>query len=359
MDIAQKLNTIYFNPANPASFGSAYQLARATGEKLADVKKWLIKQNAYTLHTPVRRKFQRRKVIVGGIDHQWQADLIDVSSLKNKGVKFILTVVDVLSRYGWARPLPDKSNKSMVKAFRDIIVKSGRKPFKLQSDDGTEFKGRVFKSMLSSFNIDWFSTKNMDTKATIVERFNRTLMSKLSKVMTHTGKGNVVKLLPSLLEAYNSRVHSSTGYPPEKVTHHNAETVWHRLYEEDRGSEIMLKNSLSSHHLLNVKDAVRLAKFRKTFSKGYRQGWTDEVFHIATVMITRPTTYKVADFNGDLIEGTFYRRELQHVDPEIYYIEKIMRTRKKGKTTEHLIKWKGYPASANSWITKSMLIELQ
>lgn len=357
----KQLNDIFFNPADPASFGSAYDLATASGLSLKEVKSWLRKQNAYTLHAPVKRKFTRRKVIVGGIDHQWQCDLIDVSSLRVKGVKFILTVVDVLSRFAWARPVPNKTNKSIVKAFEDIIAKSGRKPFKLQSDDGTEFKGREFKSFLNKHNIEWFSTRNMDTKATIVERFNRTLMSRWAKHMTHTGQKNIVKTLPLLLDGYNSKVHSATRLPPAKVNKKNEDFVWKQLYEDGRSSQRLLKEGLNKtkHNLLALHSPVRVAKYRKVFGKGYRPGWTDEVFHVAEVISTLPTTYRLADFNGEIIEGAFYRRELQHIDPQVYLIEKIVSTRRKGRVTEHLVKWKGYPASANSWITKEMVVDLK
>ena len=48
--------------------------------KLDDVKRWLRKQQTYTLHKPIRRKFGRRKTVTAGIDYQWQADLADMSS---------------------------------------------------------------------------------------------------------------------------------------------------------------------------------------------------------------------------------------------------------------------------------------
>ena len=64
-------------------------MKRATKLKQSDVHHWLSYQDAYTLHKPVRRTFSRRRVIVGGIDHQWQADLIDVRSLKKDNDGFV------------------------------------------------------------------------------------------------------------------------------------------------------------------------------------------------------------------------------------------------------------------------------
>jgi transposase InsO family protein len=171
----RKLKEIYYDTTNAASFGNGEVLFRSlqlSPKKISDVEDWMRKQNVHTLHKPVTRKFRRRKVIVGGIDHQWQCDLVDVKSFKNRNIRFLLTVVDVFSRYAWVELVPDKTNSSMIKAFSKIFSKSKRKPFKLQSDHGGEFTGKAFHAFLKTRGVEWFSTRNMETKATIVERFN-------------------------------------------------------------------------------------------------------------------------------------------------------------------------------------------
>ena len=57
----------------------------------------LAEQDTYTLHKPVRHSFPRWRVVVGCIDHQWQANLVDVSQLEkdNQGYCFLLTVIDI------------------------------------------------------------------------------------------------------------------------------------------------------------------------------------------------------------------------------------------------------------------------
>ena len=78
-----KLQRRYYNPRLPGSFGGVTALKRATKQKPARVREWLSGQDTYTLHKPVRRNFRRRRIIVGGMNHQWQADLIDLQKLKN------------------------------------------------------------------------------------------------------------------------------------------------------------------------------------------------------------------------------------------------------------------------------------
>ena len=120
-------------------------LKRATKLKQSEVKQWLSYQYAYTLHKPVCRTFSRRPIVVGGIDHQWQTDLIDVQRLKkdNDSYSYLLTVIDVLSKYAWVIPLKNKSGPTLVAAFHQIFAE-GRKPLKLQTDKGAEFFNKRF-----------------------------------------------------------------------------------------------------------------------------------------------------------------------------------------------------------------------
>ena len=82
--------------------------------KLDDVRKWLRKQNTYTLHKPIRRKFRRRQTVVGGIDYQRQGDLTDVSSMSkyNDGYRYLFCLIDVFSKYAWVVAIVDKSGKT-------------------------------------------------------------------------------------------------------------------------------------------------------------------------------------------------------------------------------------------------------
>ena len=70
--------------------------------------------------------------------------------------------------------------------------------------------------------------------------------------------------------------------------------------------------------------------------KGSPPNWTEEVFAVSKIQRTNPVTYKITDYNGEEIQGTFYEQELQKASQEVYRIEKIV---KKGKTRS-LVKWK-------------------
>ena len=70
------LETYYYSPKNPARFDGIQKLKKSSKESFRTVKNWLTSQDTYTLHKPIRTRFQRRRVMVGGIDDQWQADLV-------------------------------------------------------------------------------------------------------------------------------------------------------------------------------------------------------------------------------------------------------------------------------------------
>ena len=146
------MDKIYYNPANNKSFGGVDRLKGH--RKQHTVKNWLKFQDAYTLHKPVGKTFPRRRVLVGGIDSQWQIDLVDLSSIShlNKKYKFILTCYDVLSKYAWAIALKDKSADSVVNAMKRIFESSGRIPKKIQVDKGKEFINRRYLALMKTYN---------------------------------------------------------------------------------------------------------------------------------------------------------------------------------------------------------------
>jgi hypothetical protein len=133
------MESTYYNVVAPASYEGLSKFKPKSYTK-KQVREWLQSQDTYTLHKPTRRRFTRRRVVAYGIDHQWQADLVDLAKLfsYNKGFKYLLTCIDVLSRYAWVVPLKDKTGKTLKDAFQ-VIFKSGLRPIRLQTNKGTEF----------------------------------------------------------------------------------------------------------------------------------------------------------------------------------------------------------------------------
>ena len=101
----------------------------------------------------------------------------------NKGIRFLLCVIDIFSKYAWVVPLKDKKGISIVKAFQIILKQSNRKPNKIWVDKGSEFYNAYLKKWLRDNDIVMYSTHN-EGKSVVAERFIRTLKGKIYKYMT-------------------------------------------------------------------------------------------------------------------------------------------------------------------------------
>ena len=136
-------------------------------------------QLANELHDSIIRKSEKRRVYSTFKDNIWGVDLADMQLLSkyNKGIRFLLCVIDIFSKYAWVVPLKDKKDISIVKAFQIILKQSYKKPNKICVDKGSEFYNVYFKKWLRDNDIVVYSTHN-ERKSVVAERFIKTLKSK-------------------------------------------------------------------------------------------------------------------------------------------------------------------------------------
>lgn len=377
--VEKVLHELYYAPDEPGSYGGQEALLRAVRKRLPDTRReqvedWLAEQDTYTLHKPVRYKFPRKRVVVGGIDHQWQADLADMSSLKqfNEGFTFLLTVIDILSKYAWVVPLKSKAKHGVAEAFASIF-KQGRKPLTLQTDQGTEFLNDAVQGLLKREKVHFFTTYNVETKASVVERFNRTLKTRMWRYFTEHQTREYLPVLQKLVHAYNHSRHRSIGMAPVEVNDDNMEKVWQRLYapkQKTKGQVKKLRRKLKREEKeeekkrserekrkpVKVGDWVRLSKSRRTFKKGYLPNWSEELFSVVEVQKGDPSLYVVQDYNGEVIKGGMYPQEVQKVvkSDNLYRIEKVLdeprRRKPGGRGYQVKVRWLGYGPQFDSWV---------
>ena len=155
----------YYNPEQPGSFRG---LPIAEKYLKGNVKDCIIRQDAYTLHRPIRHRFRRRQIFNKGMHDLWQADLVDMQSLAqhNDGVKYLLTCIDTFSKYAWVQLSKNKSGLCVKEAFKSILEE--KVPLYLQTDKGTEFKNTLFQGQLTEYKIKFYTSENDDIKAAIV-----------------------------------------------------------------------------------------------------------------------------------------------------------------------------------------------
>lgn len=360
MDPLLEINKIYYDVNHPAGYSSASKLVKSMrGQMNKDqVQKWLQSQETYTLHKPVHRHFPRNKYIISNLNYLWQADLSDMRTYSeyNDGYNYILCVIDVFSKYAFIRPLKKKNSETIKKSFDSIFHEAEVTPIHIQSDKGTEFVSKDVRNYFKRNNINYYTTNNPDIKASIVERFQRTLKMKMWRYFTHKNTYRYIDILPNLAYSYNHSEHRSIKMRPCEVNSSNIMTVWRNLYYNKKTPTISLLPKF------RVGDFVRITKYKHIFQKGYETNWSDEIFVISSIINRSPwVVYTLKDLKNESITGTFYEKELQKVDytPTLTYkIDKIVRSRYSGRRKEVLVKWRGYPEKFNSWISALSLQQI-
>ena len=251
------------------------------------------------LHKPIIKKFEKRKVYAAFKDNIWGADLADMQLLRkyNKGIRFLLCVIDIFSKYAWVVPLKDKKGASIVIASQNILKQSNiQKPNKIWVDKGSEFYNASFKKWLQGNDIVMYSANN-EGKSVVAERFIRTLKNKIYKYMTSISKNVYIDKLNDIVNEYNNTYHTTIKMKPIDVK----DNTYINIDKEVNNKVPKFK----------VGDRVRISKYKNIFAKGYTPNWSEEVFVIKKVKNTVPWTYVIDDLNGEEIMGTFYEKELQ------------------------------------------------
>ena len=144
-------------------------------------------------------------------------------------------------------------------------------------------------------------------------------------------------ILQDLVDGYNASYHRNFKIAPNQVTAKNENQVRKNLYGQKKKTQ---------KATLKKGDMVQLNKIHRTFEKGYLPGWTEEVFIVDKV---KPfPAYKIKEWDGTPVEGTFYEPDLQKVYvTDVFRVEKVLKRQK----NRLLVKWKGWPDKYNSWIS--------
>lgn len=300
------MDKTFYDVRSPGGYGGVKRFSKAAGVTKKVAEKFLSSQDAYTLHKPVRKKFKRRRYLVKGIDWLWQLDLADFQKIsrQNGGYKYLLVCIDVFSKYVWLEPLKNKTALETLNGLKKILERAHpRKPNHVMTDKGGEF-GR-FKAYLSEQGINYYTSENVETKASVAERVIRTLKSRIYKHFTATSGLKYIDKVQDFANSYNQSYHRTIGTTPSSVNERNEAKVRKRIYNKGGRYPPKFKYAIG--------DNVRITAEKGVFAKGYTKKWTTEVFNITKQLPTYPPTYKIQDANGEAIIGSFYEQELQKV----------------------------------------------
>ena len=292
------------------------------------------------LHKPKRKNFPRRKIIVNHIDEIFAADLVEMQKFAklNKGYRYLLTCIDIFSKYSWVIPLKDKKGINVKNALQKIFIQ--RSPKFLWTDRGTEFYNKQVQDLLNENNIKLYSTNNSEIKSSVIERFNRTFKNMMYKKFTENNNTIFYNIIDDLVNEYNNKYHSTIKMSPiegsKKINEKKIRNIYNFKKTKKTGK-------------FKIGDRVRLSLEKNIFEKSYETNWTEEIFEIYDIKYSNVPYYYLKDLNGEKIEGSFYEQELQKTNfkkDDLYIIEKVLKT----KNDKAYVKWRNYDSSFNSWV---------
>jgi hypothetical protein len=339
--VPEVLQALYNDPAIGLKSAEQFRtLVQSTliGVQGDDITKFLSGQSTAQIHKPAPEKINK-PTITEQPGEQWHADLIDMQSYAglNNGVKYLLTVIDAFSKFAYVETLKSKTEKEVADAFEDIF-KSGT-PRKLVTDNGGEFNNGTFAALMKRHQITHINTSPYNPKANgMIERFNKTLKSKIQKFMDHYDSKHYIDALPDLVSNYNTTKHRTTRKTPKEV-HELGNADPREEIDEDKAPavEVVAQNIKRNAekvleaggeelpHLrqgqyvrIMVVDQSTEEKKKAQFRKSYKHKWSKELYRIAYVNVGEkegtPDVYRLMDSEGEIINKDFFRSQLQEVD---------------------------------------------
>jgi len=206
----------------------------------------------------------------------FQADLmfLDDYTRQNRGYNGILTLVNIPSRFGYA--VPFKGKNDTLRAFQAFMAeakKNKQDVLRLETDNGSEFLNRNFKTYLNTEGIKHTTSAPGDhRKQGIIERFNQTMRGWIERWLTEKKVNNWIDVMPEILEYYNQRKHKTTGVAPAEMTKSDEDDLIGDQYEATEHARAQID-------LIHPGDKVRVILHKKAFGKG-RLRWSDNVYTI-------------------------------------------------------------------------------
>jgi hypothetical protein len=257
------------------------------GLQKSDVKDWYDKQNI----NQIFKKFNFKSNIPFNVHQPGRiaCDLIDLTlySRKNSGYRFILSCIDMMSRFAWAFPIKKKSPD-------EILTHLVKLPLEILTvDAGREFMGSV-KRYCKENNIKIYLANPRDNtkgRTALVEGFNFSLQRILFKVMKSS----------STFENIHQRLRWVDDLD-SVVANYNDDKEFGRQFAKDKP---IIDN-------LKIGDNVRILKKRDIYHKGVRNSdWSDEVF---SIFMRDGAKYKLLNSDFEIVELSYLPRQLLKVE---------------------------------------------
>lgn len=245
-----------------------------------------------------------------------------------------MVLQDIFSRFLFTAPLKQKTAAEVIKGLRSIFAK-GRKPKKLRTDKGSEFKNKWVKSFLKKEEVHSIYTEN-ETKSNFAERSIQKLENRLHRIFVQNDSYKFVDELANITQSINATPTRPLGdMAPVDVT--KGEAMFSAFLERTKSDKqtnvkrvsLKGKKQRKRYFKFKVNDRVRILHLKHTFQREYDQKWTCEIF-VITHRFRRQgnEVYRLNDYADEFISGTFYAQELQKVNKKedtVWKVDKILK----------------------------------
>ncbi len=275
-----------------------YPESKISRRQVAD---WLSEQQVHQVYTRPKKRTSTRPIISNKVGDIFQADIIDFTGNPYKGFKYILNVIDVLSRKVWLFALKTKSVESVKKCF-DALYKENVRFKVVQTDQGGEFE----------IDFSVYGAKHIKGQAytpqqqSVIERSNGTIKTVIKKHLYIQQNNNWVDMLDDVENAYNDTFNTTTKHTPNEL--YNG-SLGKQTEVADQIKNDKAKGYSGNTEKFEINDHVRVLIAKKKDSK-LEQNYTQEVFKIKSILKGKVESnsvdrYKITDLGGVPVKGTY------------------------------------------------------
>ena len=219
---------------------------------------------------------------------------------QNGGIRYLLTVIDVFSKFAWAVPVHSNDAKAITTASGQVLTTANpRHPKRIQTDKGKEFFNSNFQTLIKRHDIQHFASESKQ-KAAVVTRFNRTIKTKIWTYLSDRGTVRWVDVIQDLTDAYNHSRNCSIDMAPIDVQNEGENRLWVRRFGD---GDTYLKPQIPNGAM------VRASRHKTIFDKGYMLNSAEKNFTVSKAVPpktgTKRRVYKLMDYNDKTVKGSW------------------------------------------------------
>ena len=332
----EKLSDLYYKDSNYFGRDKLYTLAQSKDINVSrrQVMTWLKDQEIYQRYKKADKAKTIKPTILKEPFKQLGIDLIDMQGKEYKQNRYILTCIDLFSKYAWAEPIKTKTDTDVSNALNKIIKSIPSQVSSIRSDRGPEFVNDKMKKLLDTNNIKQVLSMPYKPQSNgNIERFNGIIKKMINMALKYNDSYDWVTIMPQLLKNYNDSKHST------QITKDDFKDV-----HENIKKSVTPNIDTSQTHLL-VGDRVRI---KQTNEKDGTQ-WSKQIYTISKVYKPRKSV-SLPYYLIDGFDKHYYANDIQQInnvenqfnENELFEISKLVAPSFKNGEPSFVVKWKGY-----------------